>query len=77
MFCHITRNWRGKPPTSHEAIINLIGSTKTNIGLTSGAGIDSKKYEKGIKVTDSEMDSLSIEYADFHGEWNYIISPQN
>ena len=76
MFCHITRNWRGKPLTSHEVIINLIGSTTTKKGLKIGVGLDSQKYEKGIKVTDSEMNSLSIEYADFHGEWNYVISPQ-
>ena len=76
MFWHITRNWRGKPLTSHEVIINLIGSTTTKKGLKIGVGLDSQKYAKGIKVTDSEMDSLSIEYANFHGEWNYIISPQ-
>ena len=29
MFCHITRNWRGKPLLSHEVVINLISSTST------------------------------------------------
>ena len=77
MFCHITRNWRGKPLISHEVIINLIGSTTTKKGLEIGASLDYQKYAKGIKVTDSEMNSLSIEHADFHGEWNYVISPQN
>src|SRR6266404_3479442 len=33
MFCHITANWRGKPLTSHEVIVNLIGNTKTKTGL--------------------------------------------
>jgi hypothetical protein len=33
-------------------------------------------YQKGIKVTDAEMDSLSITRDDFHPEWNYTISPQ-
>ncbi len=26
MFCHITRNWRGRPLESHEVIVNLIAS---------------------------------------------------
>ncbi len=34
------------------------------------------QYEKGIKVTEKEMKSLNIERDEFHGEWNYIISPQ-
>ena len=77
MFCHITRNWRGKPLISHEVIIKLIGSTTTKKGLEIGVSIDSKEYPKGIKVTDAEIESLSIERAEFHGEWNYVISPQS
>jgi len=77
MFCHITRNWRGKPLVSHEVIIKLIGSTTTKKGLKIGVSLDSKEYPKGIKVTDDELASLSIERADFHGEWNYVIKPQN
>ena len=34
LFAQITRNWRGRPLTSHEAIINLIGATATTTGLT-------------------------------------------
>jgi hypothetical protein len=33
MFCHITRNWRGRPLVSHEVIINRIANTATQIGL--------------------------------------------
>ena len=76
MFCHITRNWRGKPLTSHEVVINLIGSTTTKEGLKIGVSIDADTYPKGIKVTDAEMESLSIKQADFHGEWNYLITPR-
>ncbi len=76
MFCHITRNWRGKPLVSHEVIINLIGSTTTKEGLKIGASLDLEGYPKGIKVTDEEMDELSIERAEFHGEWNYLITPR-
>ena len=76
MFCHITQNWRGKPLISHEVIVNLIGATKTDAGLKIQAQLDGAKYSKGLKVSDSEMESLNIKTADFHGEWNYMISPR-
>jgi hypothetical protein len=34
MFCQITENWRGRPLTSREVVVNLIGSTTTQKGLT-------------------------------------------
>lgn len=77
MFCHITHNWRGRPLVSHEVIVQLIGSTTTKDGLRIGASLDSGVYPKGVKVTDEEMKSLSIEQAEFHGEWNYLITPRS
>ena len=76
MFCHITRNWRGKPLLSHEVVINLISSTSTKKGLKITACLDTRSYPTGIKVSDEDMAGLSIERADFHGEWNYVISPR-
>ena len=76
MFCHITQNWRGKPLISHEVIVSLIGATKTKAGLKIKAQLDEGKYPKGLKVSDEEMEGLNIETADFHGEWNYMISPR-
>ena len=32
LFCHITRNWRGRPLVSHEVIVSLIGTTRTRRG---------------------------------------------
>ena len=76
MFCHITRNWRGKPLISHEAIIALIGATTTQKGLRIRARLDDSLYPLGVKVSDEELAALSIQRADFHGEWNYIICPR-
>ena len=76
MFCHITRNWRGKPLVSHEVIIKLIGVTTTEKGLRIHAQLDEEAYPLGIKVSDEEMNQLSLERADFHGEWNYLIRPR-
>ena len=75
MFCHITQNWRGRPLTSYETVINLIANTTTRTGLKLGASLDTKTYPTGKKVTDDEMAKLQIERADFHGEWNYRITP--
>jgi hypothetical protein len=33
LFSHISVNWRGRPPTSHEVIVDLIGATTTRQGL--------------------------------------------
>src|SRR6478752_5769035 len=76
MFCHITRNWRGRPLVSHEVIIELIGATTTEKGLRIRAELDTGSYPNGIKVSDEEMEALALERADFHGEWNYLIKPR-
>ncbi len=76
MFCHITGNWRGKPLVSHEVIVNLIANTTTKTGLTIQAELDTGKYPTGIQVSDAELAQVCIEKAEFHGEWNYHISPQ-
>lgn len=76
MFSYISQNWRGKPLISIETIVNLIGSTKTKKGLTIKTSVDTNEYAKGIKITDAEIKSLSLEREKFHGEWNYTLYPQ-
>jgi hypothetical protein len=76
LFAFITQNWRGKPLVSHQVIVQLIGATTTETGLKVTCEIDGGLYPKGIKVSDEEMETLNIKRADFHGEWNYTISPQ-
>ena len=55
MFCHITRNWRGKPLISHEVIIELIGATTTQQGLRIRAQLDDSTYTLCVKVSDEEL----------------------
>ncbi len=76
MFCHITENWRGRPLISHDVVVNLIANTTTNKGLTICAALDTSSYAKGIKISDEEMEAIEITRAEFHGEWNYKISPR-
>ena len=76
LFAYISQNWRGKPLVSHQVIIQLIGATTTNTGLTVTCDIDQSLYPKGIKVTDAEMATLNIQRHTFQGDWNYTISPR-
>ncbi len=61
---------------SHEMILSLIANTITKTGLSVKAELDNSKYPKGIKVPDAEFTSINIIRDDFHGEWNYSISPR-
>jgi hypothetical protein len=75
LFCFITKNWRGRPLTTYEVIVNLIASTTTKTGLVVRAAIDSNEYDTGVTVSDEELARLRIRRAKFHGEWNYTIKP--
>ena len=75
LFAFISKNWRAKPLTSLSVIISLIGATTTTKGLTVRANLDEKIYLTGVKPSEQEMQQLNILRNDFHGEWNYTISP--
>ena len=70
-------NWRAKPLVSYRVIVDLIGATTTDTGLTVRCELDTNLYPKGIVVSDEEMAQLNILRAEFHGEWNYTIRPRN
>ena len=77
LFSHITLNWRGKPLTSYEVIVNLIAATNTSKGLKVKCMLDKNEYPKGIKITKEEVEGLGIIRDEFHGEWNYTFKPRN
>jgi hypothetical protein len=76
MFCHISQNWRGRPLTSREVIVQLISQTTTQQGLTIKAALDEQPYPTGTKVSEELWDSLALEHDEFHGEWNYRLIPR-
>jgi pterin-4a-carbinolamine dehydratase len=76
LFCHITQNWRGRPLTDRVAVVELIGATTTEAGLKVECLLDERIYEKGIKVSDAEMQAIDITGDAFHPEWNYTIKPR-
>ena len=75
LFCFITKNWRGRPLTTYQTVVNLIASTTTKKGLKVRAAIDRNNYETGIEVSDEQLARVNLTPASFHGEWNYTISP--
>ena len=76
MFCHITQNWRGKPLESRMAVVELIAATTTMTGLRIESALDTRTYEKGIKISAADMSALNITGDPFHPEWNYTIRPR-
>ena len=77
LFSHITMNWRGRPLTSHEVIVQTIAATTTRTGLRVRAELDTSGYDTGIKVSDRQMDALPLTRHDWHGDWNYTLRPQD
>ncbi len=69
-------NWRGKPLSSYETIIKLIGSTKKKKGLIIEARLDDRAYDTGIKIFDEDMSQLKISLHELYPNWNYSIEPR-
>jgi hypothetical protein len=75
LFAHIAMNWRGRPLTSHDVIINSIAATTTATGLRVHAALDTSPYPTGIKISDGQLDALPLARHDWHGDWNYTLAP--
>ncbi len=75
LFCHITMNWRGRPLTSHEVILQSIAATTTGTGLKVHAQLDTGDYPTGVQISDARMAALPIARHGFHGDWNYTLHP--
>ena len=76
LFSFITQNWRGRPLVSLQVIVNLIANTTTSTGLIVKAALDTNHYDTEIKVSDEELAGLRLLRHEFHGDWNYTISPR-
>jgi len=75
LFSFISMNWRGQPLTDMRTIVELIAATTTDTGLTVQAAHDPGWYERGIKITDTQMAALPLHPHAWHGKWNYTIRP--
>ena len=77
LFSQITLNWRGRPLTSHQVIVDLIANTTTATGLSVRAVLDTGQYPTGISYSDKDIAALPLVRHDFHGDWNYTLLPGN
>jgi len=79
LFSHISMNWRGRPLTSHDVIVETIAATTTRSGLKVHAELDTATYPTGVKIADEQMKALETQGIltrhGFHGEWNYTLNP--
>ena len=79
LFSHISMNWRGRPLTSHEVIVQTIAATTTRTGLSVHAELDTSDYPTGLTIPDSTMKALSesgtLTRHEWHPDWNYSLKP--
>ena len=75
LWSFVSHNWRGKPLTSYEVIVSLIGATTTRTGLEVYARLDEHDYPKKITVSDAALAAVNLTGDDFHPQWNYTIAP--
>jgi len=71
-------NWRGRPLTSHEVVVQSIAATTTQTGLRVQAVLDEGTYPIGIRIPDRDMRAFEQQQVirhQFHGDWNYDLPP--
>jgi len=80
LFSHISMNWRGRPLTSHDVIVQSIATT-TRTGLSVHAELDTTTYPTGLKIPDAQMKALddtgTLRRHDWHPEGNYTLNPSH
>jgi len=76
LFSFISLTWKGQPLINYETVVNLIGATTTKSGLKVKAVLDTNEYKTGVKVSNSEMEELSLRRHNTHPDWNYTLEPR-
>jgi hypothetical protein len=75
LFSHISMNWRGRPLTSHEVVVELIAATTSKTGLRVHAARDQGVYPTNVQVSEANMAAIGLLPHDLHGDWNYTLDP--
>jgi hypothetical protein len=76
LFSFISLNWRDRPLTDYQVVVETIAATTTETGLSVEAVLDPGVYPTGVKITDAQIKAVSLTRDQFHGEWNYTIHPR-
>ena len=66
-------NWRGRPLTSHEVVVQTIAATRTSRGLHVEAVLDPGDYPTGVAVSKERFAALPLKRHATHGAWNYTL----
>jgi hypothetical protein len=75
LFSFISNNWAGQPLRDYETALKFIRTTTTSAGLTVRATLVKKRYRKGTKITDRQMEEIALERHTQRPDWNYSIAP--
>jgi hypothetical protein len=73
LFCYISKNWAGKPLFDIKTIVSYITNTKTKGGLVVDCEVDQNKYEKAIKISDEQIETIDLERVGPYSDYAYII----
>lgn len=76
LFSYISINWAAIPLRSYEIMLSCIENTKTISGLQVKASLVEAFYQKGQKVSDSQMEAINILRKEVCPSWNYTIAPK-
>lgn len=74
-FSELSKNWAGRPLDCLETILKYARTTTTTTGLRVHAHLIRRPYEKGVTITDAEMEELAISKDQALPRWNYTITP--
>jgi hypothetical protein len=75
MFSFISNNWAAQPLRDYETVLKFIRTTKTSAGLKIRAALNKKSYKKGNKVSDKQMQQITLKRYTLRPNWNYSIAP--
>jgi hypothetical protein len=76
LFSHITANWRVRPLTSYEVVVETIEATRTRTGVRVEAALDTRDYPTGIAISKERFAALPLLRHTTNGTWNYTLHSQ-
>jgi hypothetical protein len=75
MFSFISGNWAAQPLYDYETVLKFIRTTKTTAGLKIRASLNNKHYDKGRKISDQQIQGITLKRYTLRPNWNYSIAP--
>ena len=75
LFSEVSKHWSGVVLENIEIILQYLRTTTTRTGLSVTASLVETVYEKGIKITDQQMNALNCVRDEHIPQWNYTIKP--